>query len=162
MYRKYFLARSYNLTRIPCKITKEFGTFCHDLTYKYGKITPGYVPNSLVILYDISCVILQNPAFFFYKILQEFLLGLSSSCLGRPYHFSSPTADSGRDSFFSHLHTQDNVANYLASNLLACHAARTQSFPLLNSLLEDTIASVKSVGQAIGHSTGSADPSLMG
>ena len=48
---------------------------CHDLTYKYGKITPGYVPNSLVILYDISCVILQNPAFFFYKILQEFLLG---------------------------------------------------------------------------------------
>ena len=29
----------------------------------------------LVILYDISCVILQNPAFFFYKILQEFLLG---------------------------------------------------------------------------------------
>ena len=87
------------LQELPCKITKEFGTYpgvilpylyvrsckkikhdiarivCHDLTYKYGKITPGYVPNSLVILYDISCVILQNPAFFFYKILQEFLLG---------------------------------------------------------------------------------------
>ena len=87
------------LQELPCKITKEFGTYpgvilpylyvrsckknmhdiarivCHDLTYKYGKITPGYVPNSLVILYDISCVILQNLAFFFYKILQEFLLG---------------------------------------------------------------------------------------
>ena len=57
---------------------------CHDLTYKYGKITPGYVPNSLVILYDISCVILQNPAFFFYKILQEFLLGVHQQVKTQP------------------------------------------------------------------------------
>ena len=83
------------------------------------------------------------------------------AALGRPYNFSSPTADCGRGSFFSQLHDQDDVTHNLTSSLLACHVGRTH-FICTNSLSEDTIATVRIVGQAIGHSTGSADPSLMG
>ena len=59
---------------------------CHDLAYKYGKITPGYVPNSLVSLYDISCVILQNPAFFFYKIARIFTWDMEGATISVPWH----------------------------------------------------------------------------
>ena len=42
---------------------------CHDLTYKYGKITPGYVPNSLIILHSSSCMILSDIS---YKIMANY------------------------------------------------------------------------------------------
>ena len=109
------------LQELPCKITKEFGTYpgvilpylyvrsykkimhdiarivCHDLTYKYGKITPGYVPNSLVILHGSSCRILYDMS---YTILQGNTCMISQEKFAMILHINM--ARSHRDMFQIH------------------------------------------------------------
>ena len=67
---------------------------CLDLTYKYGKITPGYVPNSLVISHSSSCMILSDIS---YKILQENTCMISQEKFALILHINM--ARSHRDMF---------------------------------------------------------------